>query len=59
MILFLDLNVPDECLYMFVTGQKKIQEHISQTTNTDNIEGFRLLKYYLCNIWPTVIIKTS
>lgn len=57
MILFSDLEIPDECVYVFVSVPRKIQEHISQTANTDNIEALRLLKYYLCNTLPTVSIK--
>lgn len=58
MILFLDLEVPDECLCVFASRQRKIQEHIAHTANTANTKGLRLLKYYLCNIWPIVIIKS-
>lgn len=44
-------------MFKCVSVQRKIQEHISQTANTDNIEALRLLKYYLCNTWPIIIMK--
>lgn len=42
MILFLDLNIPDEYFYMFASVQRKMQKDIPQTANIDYIEGLGL-----------------